>query len=271
MCPSPVLSSRRCVFWRCVFRRCASRAALTLCGIVALLAGCDGDNAADPPPRVALSPGELVASPIDEAALKQCVALLTELPEADRPAFSPALDAFDGSSLPSADLIAAHRRRYADAMNPALHAAVWEKTPPIAAAMRRHDLSGVQLAQLLTQASCAHQASKLLDLNELQADARLNLSRMAAAWDAGQGAAVTPTAATSTELDRLALEQAIAELVALDAYLTLLGQVPPANEQPAAAHWDDLQQFLPATELRTQLERIIEYDAPILQTGGSTP
>ena len=65
---------------------------------------------------------------------------------------------------------------------------------------------------------------------------------------------------------------AIGELVALDAYLRLLQAVPDGNARLAHARWDELDDFLPPTQLRDQLEQIVEYDfrTGVLETSSGT-
>lgn len=238
-------------------------------GLLSIAVGCGSSEPSAPSVALASTPAEIVAAPIETERLQRCIALLASVPETSRPAFTPTMTAFSGRGMSSAALIEAHRNRYRAALQPDQHAATWQRDPTLAAALRQNGLSGLDLAKTLTQASCAHQASRLLDLNELRADAAINLTRLAADWDAGG----------QDEIDRLALEQAIGELVALQEYLDLLANVPQQNQTIAQQHWGQLEAFLPAVELRDQLERIIETDAarlpstmqPIQQVSGQQP
>ena len=162
------------------------------------------------------------------------------------------MDEFEPGDRSAADLVAAHRRRYAAALEFGPHAAPWKRDPQIATALAAQDLTAEELARLLTQVSCAHQVSRLTDLQELSADAAANLSRLSEQWDAGN----------QPPLERTQLARAIAELVALDSYLSLLQAVPPQNTQVALAHWSRLEPFLPVTQLRQRLETIVEYEVP---------
>lgn len=233
-------------------------------GLAAMLAGC-GDAGSDAPIATAQTVTESVAAPIDEDRLAAVIRLLDSLPADRRPAFTPSMEPFDGSALPSESLVAAHRRRYAAAMEPAPHAAVWRDDPAIATALDREHLAADELARTLTRVGCAHQVSHLTDLNELAADTRLNLLRLCEQWDATAGAAEGLAGR-----NRSLLGEAIGELVALDEYLTLLQAVPESNRRIAHAHWPQLKTFLPPTQLRDQLERIVEVDfvPTVLPVGG---
>ena len=142
---------------------------------------------------------------------------------------------------------------------------VWRDDPAIATALDREHLAADELARTLTRVGCAHQVSHLTDLNELAADTRLNLLRLCEQWDATAGAAEGLAGR-----NRSLLGEAIGELVALDEYLTLLQAVPESNRRIAHAHWPQLKTFLPPTQLRDQLERIVEVDfvPTVLPVGG---
>ena len=234
-------------------------------GILAMAFGCHSADSHPAETTTVETPAELVASPLGDDQLQRCAALMASLPEQSRPTFSPALDAIDSRGLTADELIRSHRLAYEAALEPSVHADVWERTPAVAVALREHGLTALQLAQTLTQVSCAHQSARLLDLNELRADATLNLSRLAASWDAGG----------QTEIDRLGLAQAIGELVALEDYLTLLAHVPESNQRIAQQHWHTLESFLPTVQLRKRLEQIVEFEqsqpAPLMSNSTSEP
>ena len=219
-----------------------------------LLAGCTETPVADEAPRAAATAWQVVGQPLDESRLTACLKLLASLPEERRPAFSPAVEPLDPEGLTGKQLIDAHRNRYQAALDFAPHAAPWKADPQIATAIDRAGLEPVELAALLTQISCAYQVSTLPDLRELQADASINLMRMAGRWDAG---AADPSI-VGGELDRRHLADAIAELVALDSYLSLLAAVPEDNAWLVRRHEAELTAFLPTTHLREQLETIVE-------------
>lgn len=253
--------------------RLGSTLAVALGLAVAVAAsGCGSGDSGDDAVATARTAAEVVAEPIDEDRLAAGIRLLRSLPEDRRPAFAPSIESFDGSALPSESLIAAHRRRYAAALEFAPHAAAWNADPAIATALRREGLTARQLAELLTQVGCAHQVSHLTDLDELAADTRLNLLRLSKQWDAGLAATVTTADAATDARTQTMIGNAIGELVALDAYLRLLQAVPDGNARLAHARWDELDDFLPPTQLRDQLEQIVEYDfrTGVLETSSGT-
>lgn len=182
---------------------------------------------------------DVVAGPISEDELLSVAALMSSLPEDQRPAFQPAIEPIDDAGLTASQLLATLRRSYAAALEVGPQADQWRRNSQITAACDTYGLSPDTLAVLLTRIGCAHHAS--------ESGSQLDVASARSAGETKIADLLPQIDAARDELSRQKLVDSLGSLVAFDAYLTLLDRVPASNRTLVAAHRDRLTAILPPT------------------------